>query len=113
MKVIIIGHNKAGELRYIETIAVNGARATGITSDRAKATEFDSWDEANAMLEKTELSATWRYSWRVREAIVKPCCDEVSCARCGARIPENAAVTDTDDEGKTWTYCSQDCLERH
>jgi hypothetical protein len=73
-KTIIIGHNQEGKLRYVQTASGLGCTATGITPDRAKATEFEGWDAARAVLRKVEEVGTWRgYGWRVREAVVRPC----------------------------------------
>jgi hypothetical protein len=73
MKTIILGHNADGEIRYIETLAANGVRGTGITADKTKATIFDSWEDATIMLRALEKYGTWLYRWRVRDAVIKPC----------------------------------------
>ena len=77
MALVIIGHNKDGELRYAQTATGQGCRATGITADKAKATVFTDANEANTVFQILRDSSTWRgYAWRVREAVVKPCTEE-------------------------------------
>jgi len=73
--VIIIGHNQAGEVRYIQQVRAGGACATGITADKAKATVYESWEVANKALATIEQFNTWSYAWRVRDAVVKPVVD--------------------------------------